>query len=423
MTKVVIMGAGIGGVSLAYEIKEELGPNDEVLVISDSPEFQFVPSNPWVAVEWRKRKDVVIELAPYLKKKNIGFSSVGVAKVMPEENKLELGDGSFVEYDYLAIATGPRLAFDEIPGLGPDGYTKSICHVDHAMTAQDDWKQFVAKPGPMVVGAAQGASCFGPAYEFAFIADSALRKLKTRDKVPMTYVTSEPYIGHMGLDGVGDSKGLLENEFRQRHIDWICNAKIVEVKEDVMIVSECDENGEEKTRHELPHSYSMILPAFTGVDAVREVEGLVNPRGFILIDEYNRNPTYQNIYAVGVCVAITPKKPTPVPTGVPKTGYMIESMVKAAVKNIHEATQGKDPSHEATWAAICLADMGDTGAAFVAIPQIPPRNVTWAKKGKWVHLAKVAFEKYHMRKVRTGSTDPVHEKYILKLMGIEKLKN
>ena len=77
----------------------------------------------------------------------------------------------------------------------------------------------------------------------------------------------------------------------------------------------------------------------------------------------------------------------------------------------------------ASWAAICLADMGVSGAAFVAIPQIPPRNVTWAKKGKWVHLAKVAFEKYHMRKVRTGSTDPVHEKFILKMMGIEKLKS
>ncbi len=423
MAKVVIMGAGIGGVSLAYEIRAELDREHEVQVISDSPEFQFVPSNPWVAVDWRQRKDVVVELEPHFRKKGIGFSATGVKRVHPEENRLELNDGTNVDYDYLAIATGPRLAFEEIPGLGPEGYTKSVCHVDHAMTAQDDWKAFTRNPGPMVIGAAQMASCFGPAYEYAFIADAALRKLKIRDKVPMTYVTSEPYIGHMGLDGVGDSKGLLENELRQRHIDWICNARIIEVKADLIIVSECDESGEEIKRHELPHSYSMILPAFTGIDAVRDIEGLDNPRGFILIDDYNRNPTFQNVYAVGVCVAIAPQKPTPVPTGVPKTGYMIESMVAATVKNIAQAIRGEEPSHEATWAAICLADMGDNGAAFVAIPQIPPRNVTWAKKGKWVHLAKVAFEKYHMRKVRTGSTDPVHEKFILKMMGIEKLKS
>jgi sulfide:quinone oxidoreductase len=152
------------------------------------------------------------------------------------------------------------------------------------------------------------------------------------------------------------------------------------------------------------------------------VEGLVNPRGFVLIDDFNRNPTYPNIYAVGVCVAIAQKKPTPVPTGVPKTGYMIESMVKASVMNIRDAIAGKEPSHEATWAAICLADMGDNGAAFVAIPQIPPRNVTWAKKGKWVHLAKIGFEKYFMRKVRKGDTDPAYEKFLLKMIGIEKLK-
>ena len=72
---------------------------------------------------------------------------------------------------------------------------------------------------------------------------------------------------------------------------------------------------------------------------------------------------------------------------------------------------------------MCLADMGDTGFAFVALPQIPPRNVTWAKTGKWVHLAKVAFEKYYLRKVRTGNTEPVYEKYIFRMLGIERLKS
>ena len=83
---------------------------------------------------------------------------------------------------------------------------------------------------------------------------------------------------------------------------------------------------------------------------------------------------------------------------------------------------GSRPIAEATWNAVCLADFGDTGAAFVALPQIPPRNVTWSKKGKWVHLAKIAFEKYFMRKVRTGSLTPVYETYVLKALGIVSLK-
>ena len=75
---------------------------------------------------------------------------------------------------------------------------------------------------------------------------------------------------------------------------------------------------------------------------------------------------------------------------------------------------------KAIWNAICLADMGDTGAAFVAMPQIPPRNVAWFKKGKWVHLAKIAFEKYFLHKMQVGDTEPIYEKLMLKYLGIDK---
>lgn len=152
-----------------------------------------------------------------------------------------------------------------------------------------------------------------------------------------------------------------------------------------------------------------------------QVKDLVNPAGFVLIDEFQRSPAYHNIYSAGVCVAIPPVEKTPVPTGTPKTGYMIESMVSAIVKNIEAELDGRSPSTKGTWNAICLADMGDTGAAFVALPQIPPRNVAWMKKGKWVHLAKVAFEKYFIRKMKTGTSEPVYEKYMLKALGIEKI--
>ncbi|SOD91175.1 NAD(P)/FAD-dependent oxidoreductase [Caenispirillum bisanense] len=422
MTHVVIMGAGIGGIPMAYEMKQELKHGDRVTVVSNQPTFHFVPSNPWVAVNWRKRQDIEIELAPLLEKKGIGFSAAGVTRVVPQENRLELGDGTSLAYDYLVIATGPELAFDEVPGLGPAGHTQSICHVDHAAHAAEAWERFCADPGPIVVGAAQGASCYGPAYEFAMIMDTDLRRRKVRADVPMTFVTAEPYVGHLGLGGVGDSKGMIESILRSRHIKWICNAKVEKVEDGVMHVVECDEEGAEKKRHTLPFKYSMMLPAFRGIGAVRGIEGLVNPRGFVLVDKHQRNPTFRNIFAVGVCVAIPPVESTPVPVGVPKTGYMIESMVTATAHNIAALIHGREPEREATWNAICLADFGDSGAAFVALPQIPPRNVNWFSEGWWVHLAKIAFEKYFLRKVRKGVSEPVYEKYVLRTLGIDKLK-
>ena len=422
MANIVIIGAGLGGMPMAFEMKELARKEDTVTVISDKDYFHFVPSNPWVAVDWRKREDIIIQLEKPLKKKKIELIVGTVQQVQPDQNQVLLADGNTVSYDHLIISTGPRLAFDEIPGLGPQGFTQSICHVDHAETARDRWMQFVEKPGPIICGAVQGASCFGPAYEFAFIMDKDLRNRKIRDQVPMTFVTSEPYIGHLGLDGVGDSKTMMESELRSRHIDWICNAKVEKVEDGVMTVMECDETGADKKRHELPFGFSMMLPAFTGIDAVRDVEGLVNPRGFIVIDDHQCNPTHRNIWGIGVAVAIAPKKPTPVPTGVPKTGFMIESMVTATAHNVRARLDGKPETAKATWNAVCLADMGDTGIAFVAMPQIPPRNVNWMKGGKWVHLAKVGFEKYFMHKIKTGVSEPAYEKLIMNSLGIKKLK-
>ncbi len=419
---IAILGAGLGGAIAAFEVKAAVGARAEVMVVSRGDTFHFVPSNPWVAIGWRSRDAIEVALGPVMARKKIGFTPVGARRVHPSENRLELDDGESLFYDYLVVATGPELAFDEIEGLGPDGFTQSICHVDHAEKAAEAFEAFVRQPGPIVVGAVQGASCYGPAYEFAMILDTELRRRKIRDRVPMTFVTAEPYVGHLGLDGVGDTKGLLEAEMRQRHIKFITNAKVAKVSEGLMAVEEIADDGSVKATHDLPFAYSMMLPAFRGVPAVMGVEGLANPRGFILADKHQRNPTYPNVFSLGVCVAIPPMGKTPVPVGVPKTGFMIESMVTAIAENLRQMLDGQEPTHEATWNAICLADFGDGGVAFIAQPQIPPRNLNWAAEGAWVHLAKVGFEKYFIGKIKRGESAPFYEKLALDLIGARKLK-
>ncbi len=422
MANIIVLGAGIGGMSAAYELRAAVGPTHSVTVIGEGALFSFTPSNPWVAVGWRKPADIQIDVAEHLAAKKIAFEPAGAEAVLPKENVVLLRDGRRLAYDYLVITTGPRLAFDEVPGLGPDGHTHSVCTTPHAVHAWEGYQAFLENPGPIIVGAAPGASCFGPAYEFVMILDADLRKRKLRDRVPMTYVTPEPYIGHMGLGGVGDSKGLLESELRQRHIRWLVNSRIMGVTDTEMTVQELDDRGGTPRDHVLPFKYAMVLPAFTGVEAVRQAKEICNPRGFVVIDKHQRNPVYPNIYSAGVCVAIPPVEVTQVPTGAPKTGFMIESMVSAIAANLRDAIDDKPPTAEATWNAVCLADMGDTGAAFVALPQIPPRNVTWAKVGRWVHVAKVAYERYFLAKIKSGNTEPLYEKYILKMLGIERLK-
>jgi len=423
MAEIVIMGAGLGGVIMAYEMKDQMRPEDRLTVVTRDPIYHFVPSNPWVAVGWRTRESVEIDLAPTFSRRGIHFRPTPVSGVDPEAKKIDLEDGSSLNYDYLIIATGPELAFDEVQGLGPEGFTNSICHIDHAEKAQADFEEFCKNPGPIIIGAAPGASCFGPAYEFTFILETELRRRKIRDRVPMTYVTPEPYIGHLGLDGVGDTKTLLESELRDKHIKWITSARIAKAEAGKMTVEEVLDDGAVKKTHELPFGFSMILPAFRGIKPLRGIDGLVNPRGFVIVDKHQQNPKYPEVFSVGVCVAIPPMGPTPVACGVPKTGFMIESMVSATARNIGEILRGRPPKFQGTWNAVCLADFGESGVAFVAQPQIPPRNVNWSASGRWVHAAKIGFEKYFIRKMRKGESEPFYESAALNMLGIGKLKN
>ena len=274
MAHVVVLGAGLGGAIMAYEVKEQLRKEDTVTVITKDPKYHFVPSNPWIAVGWRKRDDITVDLAPAMEKKKINFIPVAAERVHPAENRVELVDGRSVSYDYLVIATGPELAFDEVEGLGPHGgFTQSVCHIDHAEKAEAAFQQLLKNPGPVIIGAAQGASCFGPAYEFLFILETALRKAKIRDKVPMTFVTPEPYVGHLGLDGVGDTKGLLESEMRSKTIKWMTNTRIKRVEDGKMTVEEVGEDGVAKPEKVLPFAYSMMLPAFRGIKPVSGMRG------------------------------------------------------------------------------------------------------------------------------------------------------
>ncbi len=423
MAHIVILGAGLGGLPAAYELREALDRKHEITVINADEYFQFVPSLPWLAVGWRKREDIILPLESVLKKHGINFIAGAVETIHAADNRLAVQGGREVAYDYLVITTGVRFAFEDVPGLGPDhGHTQWIGSVDYAERCYADVQRLLADPGPVLVGGVPFASCFGPAYEYAAILDTALRRHHVRDRVPMTFVTSEPYIGHLGIGGVGDTKGIVEHEFRDRHIKWITNARITKFEPGKLFAEEVDAKGQVVNQHELPFKHAMFLPAFRGVAPVAAVDGLANPKGLVIVDEHQRNPKYPNIYAAGACIALPPPDATPVPTGPPKTGYMIETMVSAVVANIRAELAGGAPGARATWNAFCIADFGDTGMVFIAQPQMPPRNVTWSKTGKWAHWAKIAFEKYFLRKMRSGATEPIFEKWAMKLLGLARLK-
>ncbi|MHB1581365.1 MAG: sulfide:quinone oxidoreductase, partial [Acidithiobacillus sp.] len=159
MAHVVILGAGTGGMPAAYEMKEALGSGHEVTLINANDYFQFVPSNPWVGVGWKERDDIAFPIRPYVERKGIHFIPQSAEHIDAEAQHITLADGSKVHYDYLLITTGPKLAFENVPGSDPhEGPVQSICTVDHAEKAFAEYQALLREPGPIVMGAMAGAS-------------------------------------------------------------------------------------------------------------------------------------------------------------------------------------------------------------------------------------------------------------------------
>jgi sulfide:quinone oxidoreductase len=391
-TKIVIVGGSFGGINAAYALRRRLRDQAEITVISRDAEFTFLPSLTWVILGWRDPAQLQIRLEQPLARRGIRFVHDEVRDLDPGKGEVRTASAQF-PYDVLLIASGADLDYAAVPGLGPiGGYTQSTFTVDEAVRAREALARVLAKEqGRIVIGAASGASCIGPAYEIVMMIDTALKRARKRPRFSLTFVTPEPFIGHFGVGGMGMAPRMIQDEFADRDIAAIVNAKIVEARPGRLILADGSE---------LPFDYSLMIPAFLGSPFVRAVDGLANPRGFVSVTSGLVSTKFSNIYAVGVAIAIAPPGPTPVPVAVPKTGHMTALMAQAAAHNIAAEINGGTKVDGLTLPSTCIADAGDTAFYLSGDPFLPPRNQVVHKRGKWAHYLKLAFEHYYLACIR-----------------------
>lgn len=362
MADIVILGAGVGAIFVALNLKELLREDETITIVSDTSTVNFNPGNHWLAMDVYKPDEINVDIHTFMANLDIKFIQKNASKIFPKDQYIELTDNDKLNYDLLVIATGPKPAFEAIPGFGPDRFTQSICSVEDSGKTGEAWEKFVKNPGPIVIGAVQRASNVNAAYEYAMIVDADLRKRGIREQAPITFVTPEPYIGYRVQDGNIQVRELLEKEFKDHGIDWITNIEVERIDQNKLYIAEISLEGKIKQRRELYFKHCMLMPEYIGVDALQGIEGLVNTAGFVIVDEHLQNPHFPNVYAVGVCVEVPAFDSTPAPVHVAasKPGFMIENMAKVAAENIRAQLDGEMPNKIADWSVKPNQKMSDS---------------------------------------------------------------
>jgi sulfide:quinone oxidoreductase len=393
---VVIAGGGFAGLTAAYTARAALRPDDRVTLVAPNPYFVFLPSLVRAALgESLLHSSFPLDAA--LAAHDIDYVHGSVREVQADEHVIRTDDGE-LRYDRLIIATGGRPDASTIPGLAGEFRLASwVVGEDSAMEARNTIRHLFETPGPVVIGAAQGASYLSGAYELAFSLDAELRRRGLRDRVPLTFVTAEPYIGHLGI-GQTTAGAHLERMLADRSIRTRVGVSIEGVDRHAVKIS----GGES-----LETQTAIIMPPFTGAVDIWKSAGLTDKTGMIPVTPQYRHTSHPDIYAAGVASYFQdPIKPLGC-VHPPGTGYLSVRMGKAAAQNVAASLECGAPAKRTLpyMFDVRIIDGGSNGLLLSSRGTKQLHHAARSLPGRSARALKIMVERYLIWKLRAGRVD------------------
>lgn len=281
---VVVLGLGFAGLAAAYALRRAI-PEVDVVAVNGRPDYVYRPSLPQVALGQKGLARITVDVGAALARKGIRFCHAQVTGLDIEGRRL-LTDAGPVAYRCLLVALGSEIAFDEVPGLSRWGHV--LCEADRILRLKQEIAAFSG--GDIVVALSRDNPY--ELMDIGFVVDLShhLRSSGRIGKTRISYLTPHadvvPFLGPKG-------RAAIRRALERAGVEIVPQTEVAAVAQDGVTLAD---GGL------LPSRLSVFFPPYRGRSCLSS-PGLTDRRGYLLVDEQLRNPTFPEIYGAGDSIA------------------------------------------------------------------------------------------------------------------------
>ncbi|EPE63066.1 pyridine nucleotide-disulfide oxidoreductase family protein [Exiguobacterium sp. S17] len=326
--RVVIVGAGTGGISVAARLlREKHHLADEVLLIDPETKHYYQPLWTLVGAGAAKKEESERDMATLIPK-GAKWLQDKVVSFDPEANQVETAVNGTIHYDYLVVASGIEIDWGRIKGLEATLGTKQVCsnysyqHVDYTWDTLRGFEGGTA----LFTHPASPVKCGGAPQKIMYMAEDYFVKTGVRDNSKIVFGSANP-----AIFDVAKYRTALEKVLERKRIDTHFRVNLIEIKADdkVAVFEQLDSGETFEVRYDMIH----VTPPMQAPTFIRESK-LADAGGWVDVDMYTlQHKQYKNVFGLGDC--------TNLPTS--KTGAAIRKQAPVVAKNVGDLMYGQVP--------------------------------------------------------------------------------
>jgi sulfide:quinone oxidoreductase len=395
MKRLLVLGSGTAGTIVVNKLHRRLPEGWEIQVVEPSANHIYQPGQLFVPFGRMEAEDLLKptgSLLPSSVRRIVGT----VSRVLPDDNKVELDDGTSIEYDQLVIATGTTPRPDQTPGMTGPGWRESIHEFysyDGSVALSTVLSQF--DEGHLVVHICEmPIKCPVAPLEFAFLADDYFRKRGTRDRIKITYTTP--------------LSGAFTKPVAAQHLGKMLAARDIELESDFYVESMSEKSMVSYDEREIGFDLLVTVPVNMGAGFVGE-SGLGDELDFVKVDPGTfLAEGRENVFAIGDAAAL--------PTS--KAGSVAHFAADVFVENFLEHIAGRPMTRQFDGHANCFIESGNGKALLIDFnydtEPLPGKYpfagigpLSLLKETRANHWGKLAFEQLYWHVLLPGRPMPV----------------